>query len=299
MASRYGSSAWIEVYTIRWTVDSAHSGVHTAMIAAQTRSVVLYGTAGFIALGATLARPVAGQEGPAVSRTLSGDSVSSVRSVFRSAADSAEWARARGQADAATGLRVVVSLHDRRLWVIRDADTIRIAEAAVASGLTVEFAGRSWTFRTPRGRHSVLRKVEDPVWRPPDWLYAEAAIEHGLKLQKLVGSVPVGPNEILVIRNGRVGILDKITREFASLPTDEHVVFNNTLFIPPVVTRNRQVTGELGRYALDLGDGYLIHGTADPQSIGQAVTHGCIRLGDDDIAWLYRNVPMSTPVHIY
>ena len=71
------------------------------------------------------------------------------------------------------------------------------------------------------------------------------------------------------------------------------------MYIPPFVTQNRKVEGELGRYALDLGDGYLIHGTADPKSIGRAVTHGCIRLGDDDIEWLYRNVPRGTTVHIY
>jgi lipoprotein-anchoring transpeptidase ErfK/SrfK len=29
------------------------------------------------------------------------------------------------------------------------------------------------------------------------------------------------------------------------------------------------------------------------------VTHGCIRLGDDDIDWLYRNVPAGTAVLVY
>ncbi|HEX9564832.1 MAG TPA: L,D-transpeptidase, partial [Gemmatimonadaceae bacterium] len=66
-----------------------------------------------------------------------------------------------------------------------------------------------------------------------------------------------------------------------------------------VGTLNRMIQGELGRYALDLGDGYLIHGTPDPSSIGRAVTHGCIRLGDRDITWLYRHVPVGTPVYIY
>lgn len=220
---------------------------------------------------------------------------------FKSTADSLEWARARTVAGKASGLRVVVSLRERRVWVMQGADTLRNAEAAVASGMTIEFAGRSWTFRTPRGRHTVLRKLENPVWRPPDWLYAEAALDHGLELARLRPERPVrvADDELLVIRNGRVGLLNQSTRSFAPLPIDEHIVFNNTLYIPPVATQNRRVEGELGRYALDLGDGYLIHGTSDPQSIGRAVTHGCIRLGDDDIAWLYRNVPMGTPVHIY
>jgi len=220
---------------------------------------------------------------------------------FQSMADSLAWARARTLAVKASGFRVIVSLRERHVWVMRGSDTLRSAEAAVASGLTIEFAGRSWTFRTPRGRHTVLRKLEDPVWRPPDWLYAETALEHGLELARLRPERPVrvDDDELLVIRNGLVGLLNESTRSFSPLPTDEHIVFNDTLYIPPLVTQNRQIEGELGRYALDLGDGYLIHGTSDPKSIGRAVTHGCIRLGDDDIAWLYRNVPMGTPVHIY
>ena len=220
---------------------------------------------------------------------------------FRSVADSVEWSRARDAAFRTTGLRVIVSLRERRVWVIRGGDTLRKAEAAVASGMTIAFAGRSWTFRTPRGRHTVIRKVEDPVWRPPDWLYAEAALEHNLELAKLQPGRPVrvSADEELVVRGERVGLLRRSTHEFSPLPEEEHIVFNDTLYIPPVITNNRRVPGELGRFALDLGDGYLIHGTNNPASIGRAVTHGCIRLGDDDIAWLYRNVPTGTAVHIY
>ncbi len=36
-----------------------------------------------------------------------------------------------------------------------------------------------------------------------------------------------------------------------------------------------------------VADGYGIHGTNEPTSIGKAASHGCIRLGDDDIAQLY------------
>ena len=229
------------------------------------------------------------------------DMEDSAEVVFKSPADSLEWARARANAAKASGLRVVVSLRERRVWVLRGADTLRAAKAAVASGMTINFAGKSWTFRTPRGRHTVLRKVANPVWTPPDWLYAETAMDHGLEMARLRADRPVRVNDdqLLVVRNGKVGLLDDTTRQFSPLPTDEHIVFNDTLYIPPVVTQNRKVEGELGRYALDLGDGYLIHGTADPKSIGRAVTHGCIRLGDMDISWLYHHVPKGTPVHIY
>ena len=47
------------------------------------------------------------------------------------------------------------------------------------------------------------------------------------------------------------------------------------------------------------GDGYLFHGTPLKNSIGLAATHGCIRLRDEDIEWMYENVPVGTKVYIF
>ena len=55
----------------------------------------------------------------------------------------------------------------------------------------------------------------------------------------------------------------------------------------------------LGDYALRLGlPGYLIHGTNKPAGIGMQVTHGCIRLLPEDIAWLFPRVDLQTPVRL-
>lgn len=43
----------------------------------------------------------------------------------------------------------------------------------------------------------------------------------------------------------------------------------------------------LGEYALDLGNGVLIHGTNDPQAIGRADSRGCICLAERDIKDLF------------
>lgn len=221
---------------------------------------------------------------------------------FDSPADSLAWVAWRDRADAARDpLRVVVSIFDRELYVIRaSGDTLHRAPIAVASGVTLEYAGRKWTFKTPRGQRRVLRKVTDPVWTPPDWLYAEVAAAYGLKLAHLGANstVTLPSGRRLSVRNGVVGLITK-SGEFAALPVDEHIVFNNTLYIPPFSARNRRVAGELGPFALDMGNGYLIHGTPDASSIGKAVTHGCVRLADPDIAWMYENVPVGTPVYIY
>lgn len=41
-----------------------------------------------------------------------------------------------------------------------------------------------------------------------------------------------------------------------------------------------------------------VHGTPWPQLLGQAVSHGCIRLHNDDISFLRNRVPLGTPVKI-
>jgi hypothetical protein len=100
------------------------------------------------------------------------------------------------------------------------------------------------------------------------------------------------------MRKGVVGVIG-VDREFRTLPLDEHVIFDETLFVPPLGSANRRVAGTLGGYRLSVGDGFGIHGTSDPGSIGRATTHGCLRLSDADIAWLYDRVAIGTRVFVY
>ncbi|OEF99113.1 hypothetical protein BHF71_02285 [Vulcanibacillus modesticaldus] len=41
-----------------------------------------------------------------------------------------------------------------------------------------------------------------------------------------------------------------------------------------------------------------IHGTNNPYSIGHHVSQGCIRMHNKDVEWLYRHIPLQTPVLI-
>ena len=43
---------------------------------------------------------------------------------------------------------------------------------------------------------------------------------------------------------------------------------------------------------------YGIHGTNDPSSIGHAVSHGCIRMYNNDVEELARTIPIGTQVFI-
>jgi hypothetical protein len=44
--------------------------------------------------------------------------------------------------------------------------------------------------------------------------------------------------------------------------------------------------------------GYGIHGTNNPSSIGKAVSHGCVRMYNEDVIQVYDLVPLGTPVNI-
>jgi L,D-transpeptidase YbiS len=58
--------------------------------------------------------------------------------------------------------------------------------------------------------------------------------------------------------------------------------------------------GMLGEYALDLNaPGYMIHGTLYTRMLGQNVSHGCIRVGRDDLRVLWKKVPVGASVFIY
>jgi hypothetical protein len=218
---------------------------------------------------------------------------------FKSKADSVAWARNRALANKASGFRLVVSLQDRHLWAIIGRDTVLSAPVAVAKGTTLDFGKQEWKFDTPRGIRTVLGKEADPIWQPPEWLYAETALEYGLKLGHLTAGHPIklSDGRKLTMKGNVAGVIEN--GEFAELPTDEHIVFDNTLFVPPMGSKNRKVEGELGKYRLLLGDGYLLHGTPYKESIGLAATHGCVRMRDEDIEWLYEHVPVGTKVYIY
>jgi L,D-transpeptidase ErfK/SrfK len=57
--------------------------------------------------------------------------------------------------------------------------------------------------------------------------------------------------------------------------------------------------GILGDYALGFGKGYFIHGTLYPRLLGKNVTHGCIRLSDDDLKTVYKLAKVGTPLMIF
>lgn len=67
----------------------------------------------------------------------------------------------------------------------------------------------------------------------------------------------------------------------------------------PKNASDRMESGVLGEYALGFGKGYFIHGTLYPRLLGKNVTHGCIRLNDEDLKSVYRLAKVGTPIMIF
>jgi lipoprotein-anchoring transpeptidase ErfK/SrfK len=142
---------------------------------------------------------------------------------------------------------LVVNTTENKFALYRNRQLIREGMCSTGSMISLQGEGdQRWFFRTPRGDYRVQAKLENPIWRKPDWAF----VEDGL---------PVPPG-------------------------DHHSRFER---------------GVLGDYALTLGDGYMIHGTLYQRFIGLPVTHGCIRMLDDDLEIVFNTLPSGAKVFIY
>lgn len=206
----------------------------------------------------------------------------------------------RDEALRAPGLRILVSLDDRRLWLMHGRVTLYTAPVAVGKEVIMEYEGRTWDFTTPRGRRTVIGKERNPMWSPPDWHYVELAVMQGWKLVWLQRGqrVPVPEGGYVTVRGNRVG---RVAPDGGWHPVaqGDEAVFGNTLYAPPSGTINRSMPGILGGYKLDTGGGIYLHGTPQQESVGRPATHGCMRLFDGDLAYIYRMAPVGTPVYVY
>ncbi len=98
------------------------------------------------------------------------------------------------------------------------------------------------------------------------------------------------PKGVLTVKN-------KITNPVWRKP--DWAFIEDGLPVPPPNSSVRYERNVLGDYALSLGHGYLIHGTLYQRLLGLPVTHGCVRLGDEDLKVIYDTMPVGAKVFIY
>lgn len=96
---------------------------------------------------------------------------------------------------------------------------------------------------------------------------------------------------------GVMTVQNKVTNPVWTKP--DWAFIEEGLPVPPQGHSSRREANVLGDYALKLGDGYMIHGTLYQRLIGSPVTHGCVRMLDDDLEMVYKTLPVGSKVFIY
>ena len=103
--------------------------------------------------------------------------------------------------------------------------------------------------------------------------------------------ISVGKRRLSLSKNGKLVKIFPIAvgKMLTNTPTGEFVIVN----------RQYNPGGPFGVLWLSLSkQGYGIHGTNDPSSIGKAVSHGCVRMYNRDVLQLAEMVPNGTRVII-
>ena len=104
---------------------------------------------------------------------------------------------------------------------------------------------------------------------------------------------PIGVGRAGMAWTGRAYVERKLLRPSWGPPDDIARANPNIPYSIPGGAPNNP----MGAAVLGLNRGnYAIHGTNDPSSIGRFVSHGCIRMYNQDILELYRMVPAGAPV---
>jgi hypothetical protein len=214
---------------------------------------------------------------------------------------------------------IVVSTAENRLYVRRAGKVVYQAVCSTGKGTTLtDESGGSMVFDTPTGKFRVVKKEENPLWVPPDWHFVEEARKKGKRVVRLSPGEridartgePVGGDEgvrswgasrtsgrVLTMKGGTVVEVGPDGEH--ELPAGEVIEAGGAVVVPPYGTPQRKFDKVLGKYRLNLGGGYGIHGTMYPDQLGRSVTHGCVRLGDADIETLFRMAQVGDQVLIY
>jgi lipoprotein-anchoring transpeptidase ErfK/SrfK len=218
-----------------------------------------------------------------------------------------------------TGQTIIISTAENKLYVRRGGQAVFEAVVSTGKGTKLAVDGRTIVFETPIGRFHIRSKDENPQWVPPDWHYVEEARKNGMRVVRLnPGSTidartgqPVsgrsegvwswlsggGNGPVLRVKGKDVVIDDNGTE--TPLPPGKNIIAGDAIVIPPIETAQRHYDKVLGKYRLELGDGYGIHGTDEPAMLGQSVSHGCVRVGDADLEKLYAIANVGDGVVIY
>jgi L,D-transpeptidase YbiS len=205
---------------------------------------------------------------------------------------------------------------------------LKISGLLLSIGLVVEAAGYSMGWRASRVReasstelkpgfvsllgseNSSLRKKIRTFPPQGPYIVVDTAdnllyVRDGYRLL-LQATISAGSGSLLIDPSGeRRWIFETPRGEF----TIQSKIIKPTWYKPdwafieegkpiPKNVKDRVEAGVLGDYGLGFGDGYFIHGTLYTRLLGKNITHGCIRVGDEDLKTLFQLVPVGAKVFI-
>lgn len=150
--------------------------------------------------------------------------------------------------------------------------------------------------RAPRGTYVVIDRANNRLWlrrRGEVTLDATVSTGSGTILQEASGAERKWTFDT---PPGRFTVLSKRANPVWTKPD---WAFLEEGMQPPATLAERREKGSLGEWALDLGDGYMIHGTLYERLLGRSLTHGCIRVGREDLRAVARAAGPGTPVYIF
>jgi lipoprotein-anchoring transpeptidase ErfK/SrfK len=186
------------------------------------------------------------------------------------------------------------SMAQRALWE-QEARSTEI-NPALLSLLRLENSSLREKIRTflPQGRYIVVDTAENLLYlKDGPRILLKATISAGS------GSILIEPSGerkwIFETPRGEFTIQSKIVKPTWLKPDWAFIEEGKPI---PKNMRDRVEAGMLGDYALGFGDGYFIHGTLYTRLLGKNITHGCIRVGDQDLKTLFQSVPLGTKVFI-
>lgn len=147
----------------------------------------------------------------------------------------------------------------------------------------------------PRGKYIVIDTHANKIaLRTEDSVYIEASCSTGSG-SELIDSL-TGRRWIFNTPLGVFKVKSKLTEPWWRKPDWAFIEENEAI---PKNESDRLDPNVMGEYALGFGDGFFIHGTIYERLLGINVTHGCVRVGTDDLKKIYDQSPIGTPVFIF
>jgi L,D-transpeptidase YbiS len=150
----------------------------------------------------------------------------------------------------------------------------------------------------PKGVFIVIDRVKNLLYlREGDQVLLKAVISAGAG--SVLDDPKTGRQWVFDTPAGRFYVKGKRENPIWVAPDWDYIESGEPL---PKRHSDRIQEGMLGEYALDLGGGppgYMIHGTLYTRLLGKNVSHGCIRVGRDDLRVIWKKVPVGAAVYMY